>query len=328
MEFNRGYEANPNPYEYAPLDGPSVVEQKRLPVEFTASGGELALLVLKNLFLGIVTLGFYAPWGRTAMRDYLWRSTQIGGVPLRYHGTGGELLRGHLIMVGLFGAMWAGLLLREPLLVVGMELVLLCLLGYVVFAGQRYRYSRTSWRGIRFGTDGDSWKWALGGPLAILATVCSFGLALPLFVALATHHLYASTRYGNEPMKDMPTLGSTIGETYLGFFLTLITGGLYASWFNAGMLRHLTKDSKLDNLRVESSLTGGDLFVMQLGFGLGMFCSLGLAYPWLRVWQLRTLAERITIVVEGEGQAHAVPHDKRGAMGDAIDADLGLDLGL
>src|SRR3954464_13779433 len=63
---------------------------------YRGEGGDLFFIVLKNVFLTLITLGIYSAWGKTARRAYMWKQVDIGGERLEYTGTGRELFRGYL----------------------------------------------------------------------------------------------------------------------------------------------------------------------------------------------------------------------------------------
>src|SRR5215813_1154579 len=60
--------------------------------------GGFAGLSILNGVLRILTLGVYHFWGKTEVRQRIWSAVRIDGEPLEYRGTGGELLRGFLIV--------------------------------------------------------------------------------------------------------------------------------------------------------------------------------------------------------------------------------------
>src|SRR5215475_15829507 len=60
-------------------------------------GGFVGLSFLNGL-LRILTLGVYHFWGKTEVRQRIWSAVRIDGEPLEYRGTGGELLRGFLVV--------------------------------------------------------------------------------------------------------------------------------------------------------------------------------------------------------------------------------------
>src|SRR5580765_4496356 len=73
-----------------------------LRMAYRGTGGELFFIVIKNVFLTLITLGIYTPWARTAKRNFLWRQLEIGGQRLEYTGTGKELFIGYLKVLGAY----------------------------------------------------------------------------------------------------------------------------------------------------------------------------------------------------------------------------------
>src|SRR5260370_17322767 len=131
--------------------------------------GELFVLWLKVLLLGIVTLGIYSRfWGRTRIRKYFWSHVSLLDERFEYDGTGGELFRRFLMALVLFplifglgfGVGWLLVRLGVPAKlapVLGL-VVQFSVLIFVVFVSQygsrRYQLSRTLWHGIRGGVEG------------------------------------------------------------------------------------------------------------------------------------------------------------------------------
>ena len=54
-------------------------------------------LSLRGALLAVPTLTLHRFWGRSETRRWLWDATDLGGDPLDYGGSGGELLAGFLI---------------------------------------------------------------------------------------------------------------------------------------------------------------------------------------------------------------------------------------
>lgn len=153
-------------------------------LSYDGSTGELFRLWLKTTVLAILTLGFYRFWGRTRIRRYLWSRLSLLDDRFEYDGTGMELfVRFLLVIVVVLVPLGAvGLILQFaglPLVWVAagryasfLLILFLSLVGH--YTGQRYRLSRSLWRGIRGGLDGSAWSYgfrALGyaalGPLTL-----------------------------------------------------------------------------------------------------------------------------------------------------------------
>lgn len=124
-----------------------------------------------NFVLRILTLGIYNFWGKTEVRHRIWSAVRLEGEPLQYTGTGKELFLGFLIV---FGAIVIPIMLLSvgAALALGPEstafdlfqltlyVALFFLTGMAIYRAQRYRLSRTFWRGIRGGLVGNSREYA------------------------------------------------------------------------------------------------------------------------------------------------------------------------
>jgi uncharacterized membrane protein YjgN (DUF898 family) len=147
--------------------------------------GSLFVLWLKVLGLSIITLGFYRFWGRTRIRNYLWSHVSLLGDRCEYDGTGMELFLRFLVALVIFVPLlsltqlvvWIGLGLFWAKVASFVQLAVLFYLGYfAIYAGRRYRTSRTLWRGIRGGLDGsaNSYAWRAIGYTVLVALTLSF----------------------------------------------------------------------------------------------------------------------------------------------------------
>jgi uncharacterized membrane protein YjgN (DUF898 family) len=149
-------------------------------ITFENRGDRLLGLGLINGVLRVLTLGLYSFWGRTEVRRRIWSFTRINGEPLEYTGTGKELFFGFLI---------AFALIALPLLLAGVAVVIVfpgnktalgiyqavlyllffLLFGNAIYRAQRYRLSRTHWRGISGALTGSParYGWAYFWTLAL-----------------------------------------------------------------------------------------------------------------------------------------------------------------
>ena len=156
--------------------------------------GELFVLWIKILLLGIVTLGIYSRfWGRTRIRKYFWSHVSLLGERFEYDGTGGELFRRFLMAIVLFPVLFGlgfgigiGLtrlgMPAQPAHALGL-IVQFSVLSFIVFVSQygsrRYQMSRTLWHGIRGGVEGSSVGYAFRAIGYTLLLPITLGLALP-----------------------------------------------------------------------------------------------------------------------------------------------------
>lgn len=168
-------------------------------------------LGIKIFLLKIITLGIYHFWGKTETRRRLWTHTRINSEPLEYTGTGMELFLGFLIVM-------AVLFVPIPLIILGLMtffgpdsiilfafvgalyILFLYLIGVAIYSAQRYRLSRTQWRGIRGALKGSSWAYGFTAFWTMIIVVLSLGLALPWQSIKLNRIVTNNTHFGETPM--------------------------------------------------------------------------------------------------------------------------------
>lgn len=180
--------------------------------------GALAPIVVLNTFLNIITLSIYRFWGKTKVRQYLWRQTYFMDEPLEYSGAGGELFKGFLA---------AFLLVLLPMAIVSnlaetyldlestafavfsvlSYIVVYLLIGMAIYRARRYRLSRTVWRGIRGGMSGSSRQYAVRYLLSWALTLITLGWTYPWMRLTLFGRLMEETTFGNRAFVFRAGLG-------------------------------------------------------------------------------------------------------------------------
>ncbi len=142
-------------------------------IDFQGRSRDIIGLVIKNMLLNIITLGFYRFWARTNVRRYLWEKMQILGTPLEYTGTGKELFVGFLLIVFVVFVPYAilnvaleasGYLQNASFLLaynIAIAIAFFYLIGVATYRARRYRLARTRWRSVRAGQTGSSWFYGM-----------------------------------------------------------------------------------------------------------------------------------------------------------------------
>ena len=117
---------------------------------FHGSGGSLFLLILKNLFLTVITLGVYAAWARAERRKYMWSSTEISGQRLVFTGTGLELFKGYLKVLAAYIAFTLIPVIgnffipgSRPIFQIVLAIAVLFLVPFAIYWSRAYLLSRT-----------------------------------------------------------------------------------------------------------------------------------------------------------------------------------------
>jgi uncharacterized membrane protein YjgN (DUF898 family) len=189
--------------------------------------GGFAGLSILNGVLRILTFGVYHFWGKTEVRQRIWSAVRIDGEPLEYRGTGGELLRGFLVVFCLIllpmgvASLGASLLGPVPHAIYSFALwaLLLLLSGIGIHRARRYRLSRTRWRGIRGGLCGRSrgFAWTYLWTMALVPL--TLGWVLPWRAVSLQKALFVETRFGDNAF----TFSGLAGPLYRRFWLVWLS---------------------------------------------------------------------------------------------------------
>ncbi|TDQ81367.1 uncharacterized membrane protein YjgN (DUF898 family) [Dongia mobilis] len=238
--------ASPPPPVQPPVQGGSNIAQPAGPrTGFVYDGklGELYGIFLPNLLWTILTLTIFRFWAKTRMRRYLWSRTSLNGDRFEYTGTGGEMFLGFLIVMPVyllfifgFQAAYYGLDISDAVLV-GVQIVGAFLIFYLTFvaqyAAQRYRLTRTLWRGIRGGMTGSAWAWGFKATFFALLTGITFTLALPWtqmrLLSDRLNHSYFGDAKAQAELKSGPVFVTYIVGAVCavaGTFLVIFLGGM------------------------------------------------------------------------------------------------------
>jgi uncharacterized membrane protein YjgN (DUF898 family) len=117
-------------------------------LEFSGSGGEYFRIWIVNLLLILVTLGIYLPWAKVRKLKYFYGNTRLDDHAFDFHAKPSKMLRGTLIAGVFFGVYsiasdfspWAGMV----------ALLTFTIVWPVLYrASLKFRFSNTSWRGLR-----------------------------------------------------------------------------------------------------------------------------------------------------------------------------------
>jgi len=289
-------------------------------ISFDNRGDRLIGLGAVNGLLKLVSLGIYAFWGKTEVRKRLWSFTRLNGEPLEYTGTGKELFLGFLIVFFAFvlpimiGAIAVALLFPQDKLAISIYQVaayglFFLLLGNAMYRAQRYRLSRTQWRGIRGALIGSparygwTYFWTLAGPFAMAAglagLVVAMGLpALAVAVGLAgfmaalwvlpwrsnllQRLITKDMRFGDQPL----SYSGGSGPLYKRYFFAWAGSGLLYAGAIAATAALVNKSEEVQLSREELVTQGlGVLGIWLVTLILG-----GLITAWYRANQLNHFA--------------------------------------
>jgi uncharacterized membrane protein YjgN (DUF898 family) len=316
-------------------DAPPAYEPPVHRLRFHGDGTSLFLLILKNLFLTVITLGVYAAWARAERRKYMWSSTEVSGQRLVFTGTGLELFKGYLKVLAVYIAylaipLLANLILpgSRQILQVVLSLAVLGLIPFAIYWSRAYLLSRTRWRGLQFGLEPGAGAYAKAFIGGYVLTVLTLGIYGPVWLNRLRGILLNNTRFGTERFSYDGSNGDAFRIGFKGFVFSVLTLGIYYFWYAAEMNRFVLSHTSFMGARGRSDLTARDMFAILVGSVLGTALTLGIAFPWIVVWATRKMLDRITFVGEVDFALVAQRSSAGDAASDALAHDLGVDLAL
>ena len=215
------------PYSEPPPEG------EPLRFSTTIEPGRFFGLSLKNGLLNLITLTLYRFWGKTEVRQRVWRGIRLNDEAFEYTGRGVELFIGFLLallviglpfLIVIFGIQftqhWAFGLALLPLYA-----GLFWLWGFGVFSAFRYMASRTTWRGVRFRLKGSASAYAWNYLLAIFLGGLTAGWFWPQAERQLASRVWEELRFGDRRLRfrmERSERFGIYGPFALGWFGTLV----------------------------------------------------------------------------------------------------------
>lgn len=301
-------------------------------MSFAHHGGTGAIirLSLVNLALNLITLSLWRFWGKTRVRRQLWAGTTAWGDAAEYTGRGGELFLGFIVaLVAVFLPLVIALGAAQTaveaghdwalLLVVLLQLAVVVLAAAGLYRARRYQLTRTVWRGIRGGQDGEAWRYGIMVVVVTAAGVLTLGWAMPWGEMALARYRMENTTFGDGrfdcdararplyrrfavlwlaglvflagiavmvaavlPRMETPeqTAAMVAGLYAAGTLWAVVTVALPFAWYRAGFLRQLAAHTRFAGIGFSLDTTTGSLVRLALGNLLIGILSLGMLRPW------------------------------------------------
>ncbi|HYM30891.1 MAG TPA: DUF898 family protein [Candidatus Cybelea sp.] len=254
----------------------------------------LALLLLKNYALTLVTLGIYRFWAKTAVRRYFWSSIRIADEPLEYTGRGIELFIGFLIVLAVlivFAVLNSAikfLAQTDPISAAVLQvvylIVLIVLVQVAMFRARRYRLSRTRWRGIRCGQDGSTWRYLGIFLLYSLLGIVTLGISTPWARVALERYKMVHTRFGDRYFA-FEASGLKLLPKWLVLYLPIVLATALIVWLNLDnflLMQKLSGDPDAMRKHPEAAKAALAFLWIYLPFAFGIF-----GYVWYRLAEFR-----------------------------------------
>ena len=313
-------------------------DNNEMQLRYQGSGADLLLLFLGNAILTLLTFGIYNFWARTKVREFHYSHTDLGGDRFAYHGTGVELFKGYLRIMGiiiliviLYGVVLALLGADQNTQAIA-ALVLnigVALFGiWIINSARRYRLSRSSLRGVRFSYHGKLKEFAEMMIKGGLATGLTLGFYSPWFQNQRRAFLVNHARWGSVPFEYAAPPDPLVKEFFKAVILTIPTLGFVWVWYTAFQHRYFWSNTHFAGARFESKAAGGDVMGLMLVNLVLIVFTAGIATPWVVTRTHAFWAEQIKIVGAVDWAAIQQRAQEASAIGDDLADSLDIDVGL
>lgn len=304
---------------------------------YHGKGSELAIILLKNLFLTLLTVGIYYPWGITEVRRYLWTHTSLDGQRFEYTGTGLELFKGLLKVLSVYLAYFLSfsyLKTAAPgytiLLTVLFGLFVIIMLPLVVFSAHRYKASRTRFRGLHFSVNrSQGIRMVQRFYQDFILTVLSLGIYAPVTYFNIHKNLVKATLYGDEPFVHTGEASRDWFISITNIALTLASFNLFAPWAFVRQLRYRLSQIQFSNARFSTRMNGLETLFVFMGCAILTAVTLGFAAPWVKSILAGYMINRLDMHGSVDYLSIAAKaRSSQNATGDAGDDLIGMELAL
>jgi uncharacterized membrane protein YjgN (DUF898 family) len=194
--------------------------RERFDAEFSGSGAEYFRIWIVNIALTLLTLGIYSAWAKVRNKQYFYGNTRLAGDSFEYTASPISILKGRLIVFGIFIAYHLTAAF-QPVLAVVLALLIVPLMPWIVIKAVAFNLRYSSYRGLRFHFDGRYWEAFRVYLLWTLATIVSLGLAYPYVAWRRKQFLVQRARYGCSPF-------AFTGEASWFYVVYVVGGIIYA----------------------------------------------------------------------------------------------------
>ncbi|MGE3758016.1 MAG: YjgN family protein, partial [Pseudobdellovibrionaceae bacterium] len=189
--------------------------------QFHGKAAEFFKIWIVNVVLSILTVGIYSAWAKVRTRKYIYGNLELAGSRFDYHADPIKILKGRLIVGGIFLIYYFGGLLSPTLSAVA-GLAFLMIFPWIIVKALMFNLYNTSYRNIRFGFVDDVKGCYTTGIKAALITVVTIGLAVPYAHYLFARFKVSNMKYGKEKFSFGAHAKSFFGIYYSAFGMALL----------------------------------------------------------------------------------------------------------
>lgn len=252
-----------------------------------------------NLLLKIVTLGIYSFWGKTRLRRYVINSFSLLNDRFEYTGTGGELFRGFLKALPIIFIVYAPFIIWPPSQHSSVKLMFipgLFLIFAATYTGLHYKYSRTTWRGIRGRLTGSALWYASFKMWRTALNAITLGILIPYSDISTIKYQIEHTYFGSAKAKFNGNASKLMGIHIVTLLLAIPSFGLSRFWYKAALARHIYESTTINTAGFRGSQTGRNMLGLFAGNLLISLLTLGFGMPIIIHRRMKYFADHVTII--------------------------------
>lgn len=271
-------------------------------LEFFGKGSEYFSIMIVNWLLTLVTLGIYYPWARAKKLQYIYGQTALNEERFHFSGTGKEMFRGFIKIFIFYIAVISIFLLLMKMVstlagILFFYLAILSIIPFAIHGAFRYRLSRTTYRGIRFGYRGDRYLFVGYFFRWLLFTVLTFGIYGAWMAMNIRRYTHSNIRYGDVAFSNDGDGGEFLVLNLKGYILSLLTLGIYIFWWQRDLFNYYINRMRMikgePKIQCYSTATGRAFFNLMVGNLLLVIFTLGLGTAWAEMRTLRFIWNNI-----------------------------------
>lgn len=272
-------------------------------IEFFGTGSDYFAITIVNWLLTLVTLGFYYPWARAKNLRYIYGQTSLNNERFHFSGTGNEMFRGFIKIIIFYIAIMTGytLLLTVvksiPLAVLFLYLAIFAIIPFAIHGSFRYKMSRTSYRGIRFGYRGNLSELIQNYTKWVLFTIFTFGIYAAWLQMNIRRYTHGNIRYGDVEFSNEAYGSDWFFLNLKGYILTIFTLGIYSFWWQSEIFAYYIDNMSMSKgeqkIECSSTATGGGFFELLIVNFLIIVFTLGFGKAWADMRTQKFICENI-----------------------------------